>query len=60
MPLLTNYSDSLAAEGIKSVANRIIKYWDAPIENSIEKLMAATQRTYDDKFIESYDISLTG
>ncbi|MDT8317604.1 MAG: P-loop NTPase [bacterium] len=60
VPLLINYSDSLAAEGIKSVANRIIKYWDNPIENSIEKLMAATQRTYDDKFIESYDISLAG
>jgi MinD-like ATPase involved in chromosome partitioning or flagellar assembly len=60
VPLLTHYSDSLAADGIRCVAKRIVKYWDDPIENSIEKLMAATRRTYDDKFIESYDISLTG
>jgi len=60
VPLLTNYSDSLAADGIRCVAKRIVKYWDAPIENSIERLMKATQKAYDDKFIESYDISLAG
>ena len=58
VPLLTHYSDSLAAEGVESVARRIVNYWEAPIENSIEKLMSATQKAYDDKFIESYDISL--
>lgn len=60
VPLLTYYSDSIAVEGIESIARRIEKYWDGPIENSIERLMEATKKAYDDKFIESYDISLVG
>lgn len=60
VPLLTYYDDCIAAEGIESVARRIVKYWNGPIENSIEKLMMATQKSYDSRFIESYDISLAG
>lgn len=58
VPLITHYDDCIAAEGIESIAGRIIKFWHGPIDNSIEKLMAATQKAYDSKFIESYDISL--
>ena len=60
VPLLTYYSDSIAVEGIESIARRVEKLWDKPIDNSIERLMQATQKAYDDKFIESYDISLVG
>ncbi len=51
VPLLSFYEDSIATEGIQSIARRIIKYWDNPIENSIEKLTMATQKAYESKFI---------
>ena len=60
VPLLTYYGECIAVEGIESIARRVEKYWDRPIENSIERLMQATKKTYDEKFIESYDISLAG
>ncbi len=60
VPHLTYYGDSMASDSIRSVARRVINYWDRPIDDSIDRLMKATQKAYDEEFIESYDISLTG
>lgn len=46
LPLIPHYRESFATNEITSIARRIIKLWDGPIDNSLEKLMAVTQKNY--------------
>ena len=44
--LLNDYPNSVAALGIEHLANRVVKIWDEPIENSMAKLLDDTRKQY--------------
>jgi flagellar biosynthesis protein FlhG len=46
---LTDYADSLAADDIRRLAERIIKYWHQPIEDSAVRLQKQTQKLYKER-----------
>jgi len=47
VPLLTSFPDSLAAQSIVRVADRIVKYWDTSIPNSAELIFQQVAQTYE-------------
>lgn len=48
-PFLLHAPDSPAAESISKIAERIAKYWDAPVDNSAERLMRHTRQVYESR-----------
>jgi len=44
---MTSYRDSMAAENIKQIADRIVKYWDSNVPNSAQLLLNKTRQVYD-------------
>jgi flagellar biosynthesis protein FlhG len=44
---MTSYRDSMAAENIKQIADRIVKYWDRHMNNSAQLLLNKTRQVYD-------------
>ncbi len=47
VPLLTSFPDSLAAQSIVRIAERITRYWDSPIPNSAKLIFQHVAQTYD-------------
>jgi MinD-like ATPase involved in chromosome partitioning or flagellar assembly len=47
--LLHSDRESFAAEDLKRLAKRIVKYWDTPVENSAQLLYKTTQEIYRER-----------
>jgi flagellar biosynthesis protein FlhG len=45
-PLLTWRRDSLAAQGIERIADRLVRLWDQPLPDSLERLLRDTRQQY--------------
>jgi flagellar biosynthesis protein FlhG len=48
-PFLPCYPNSLAAENITRIANRIVKFWNRPVEDSAALLFNHVQKDYDNR-----------
>ncbi len=46
---LPHYNESIGAESIKRIANRVIKYWDRPVKNSAQHLMSHARKAYENQ-----------
>jgi flagellar biosynthesis protein FlhG len=44
---MTSYRDSMAAENIKRIADRIVQYWDRHVTNSAQLLLNKTRQVFD-------------
>lgn len=45
--LIPHYRESMAAKNIERIAERIVKYWNRPIENSAQLLLNHTREVYE-------------
>lgn len=50
LPLVPHYRDSFAADEINGIARRIINYWDGPVDNSLERLIAVVRKNYEQRY----------
>ncbi|MBU0988109.1 MAG: P-loop NTPase [Proteobacteria bacterium] len=49
LPFLPNFSDSPAAESIRRIAERIVKYLDKPVSNSEKHLLKRMRKVYESR-----------
>ncbi len=47
-PLCLNCRDSVAAKNIQVITKRVVHLWDRPVENSIDRLLKASLRDYEE------------
>ncbi|MBE9536631.1 MAG: P-loop NTPase [Proteobacteria bacterium] len=48
LPLVSNCRDSVAAKNLQEISKRVVHLWNRPVENSIERLIKATMRDYEE------------
>ena len=51
---VTNYRDSLAAENIARIAQRVVKFWNQPVKDSAELLFNQVQKDYETRQRSSF------
>lgn len=49
VPLLPHYEESIAAESLQAVSERLVKYLDRPVENSAQMLLSRTWEVYNNR-----------
>jgi len=47
MPFIPGNREKMTTTNIEQIANRIVKYWDSPIDNSAQRLLNHTRKIYD-------------
>ncbi len=45
-PFIPSNRESMTAQNIEHIANRIVKYWDKPIDKSAQRLLEHTRKSY--------------
>lgn len=57
LPLVPNCPDSRAAKSIQAISKRVVHLWGRPVQNSLERLVAATVRDFETLQAKSEDKS---